>query len=136
MRYGALHCWKHHIPQGPQVGLLLGTRSGHVFGEARGLRKGSSSVKTGMFSPHPNWGTRPGKQGRNVKVKSLSRVRLLATPWTAAHQAPPSMGFSWQEYWSGVPLPSLRGGKGRAFLTRGQRCTAPSAVHTDCCCCC
>ena len=38
-----------------------------------------------------------------VKVKSLSRVRLLATPWTAAYQAPPSMGFSRQEYWSGVP---------------------------------
>ena len=41
-----------------------------------------------------------------VKVKTLSRVRLFATPWTAAHQAPPSMGFSRQEYWSGVPLPS------------------------------
>ena len=41
-----------------------------------------------------------------VKVKSLSRVRLSATPWTAAYQAPPSMGFSRQEYWSGVPLPS------------------------------
>ena len=41
-----------------------------------------------------------------VQVKSLSRVWLLATPWTAAHQAPPSMGFSRQEYWSGVPLPS------------------------------
>ena len=41
-----------------------------------------------------------------VKVKSPSRVRLLATPWTAAYQAPPSMGFSRQEYWSGVPLPS------------------------------
>ena len=41
-----------------------------------------------------------------VKVKSLSPVRLFATPWTAAHQAPPSMGFSRQEYWSGVPLPS------------------------------
>ena len=40
------------------------------------------------------------------KVKSLSHVRLLATPWTAAHQAPPSMGFSRQEYWSGVPFPS------------------------------
>ena len=39
-----------------------------------------------------------------VKVKSLSHVRLLATPWTAAHQAPPSMGFSRQENWSGVPL--------------------------------
>ena len=42
-----------------------------------------------------------------VKVKSLSHVRLLATPWTAAYQAPPSMGFSRQEYWSGLPLPSL-----------------------------
>ena len=38
------------------------------------------------------------------KVKSLSRLWLLATPWTAAYQAPPSMGFSRQEYWSGVPL--------------------------------
>ena len=41
-----------------------------------------------------------------VKVKSLSCFGLLATPWTAAYQAPPSMGFSRQEYWSGVPLPS------------------------------
>ena len=41
-----------------------------------------------------------------VKVKSLSCVRLLATPWTAVYQAPPSMGFSRQEYWSGLPLPS------------------------------
>ena len=41
-----------------------------------------------------------------VKRKSLSCVRLFATTWTTAHQAPPSMGFSRQEYWSGVPLPS------------------------------
>ena len=46
---------------------------------------------------------------RKVKVKSFSHVRLLATPWTAAYQAPPSMGFSRQEYWSGVPLPSPMG---------------------------
>ena len=45
-----------------------------------------------------------------VKVKSLSRVRLWATPWTVAYQAPPSMGFSRQEYWSGVPSPSLNMG--------------------------
>ena len=49
------------------------------------------------FSSAWNW---------KVKVKSLSRVRLLVTPWTSAHQAPPSMGFSRQECWSGVPLPS------------------------------
>ena len=48
-------------------------------------------------------------ESEKVKVKSLGCVRLLATPWTAAHQAPPCMGFSRQEYWSGVPLPSLSG---------------------------
>ena len=41
-----------------------------------------------------------------VKVKSLSRVRLFVTPWTVAYEAPPSMGFSRQEYWSGLPFPS------------------------------
>ena len=41
-----------------------------------------------------------------VKVKSLRHVRLFETPWTAAYQAPPSMGVSRQEYWNGVPLPS------------------------------
>ena len=46
--------------------------------------------------------TRPPRK----KVKSLSRVRLFATPWTVAHQAPLSMGFSRQEYWSGLPFPS------------------------------
>ena len=50
-----------------------------------------------FFSDARNW---------KVKVKSLSCVRLLATPWTAAYQAHPSTGFSRQEYWSGVPLPS------------------------------
>ena len=42
---------------------------------------------------------------KKVKVKSLSRVRLFVTPWTVAYQAPPSMGFSRQECWSGVPFP-------------------------------
>ena len=67
--------------------------------------------------PHP-WDS-PGKNTgmgchfllQCMKVKSESEVAqscpTLATPWTAAHQAPPSMGFSRQEYWSGVPLPSL-----------------------------
>ena len=51
-----------------------------------------------------------------VKVKSLSHVRLFKTPWTVAYKALPSMGFSRQEYWSGVPLPSL--------------------MNICCCCCC
>ena len=41
-----------------------------------------------------------------MKIKSLSRVRLFATRWTVAYQAPLSMGFSMQEYWSGLPFPS------------------------------
>ena len=60
--------------------------------------------------PHPK--NSPGKNTgvgchfllQCVNVKSLSRVRLLATPWTAGYLAPPSMGFSRQEYWSGVPI--------------------------------
>ena len=62
-----------------------------------------------------------------VKAKSLSRVQLLATAWTAAHQNPPSMGFSRQEYWSGVPLPSPK------FLsTQGQisPCFQPQSSPT------
>ena len=47
-----------------------------------------------------------GGDAAAAAAKSLSRVRLCAIPWTAAHQAPPSMGFSRQESWSGVPLPS------------------------------
>ena len=53
-----------------------------------------------------------------VKVKSLSRVRLFTTPWTAAYQASPSMGFSRQQYWSGVPLPSLSMGIGVGVAKR------------------
>ena len=53
------------------------------------------------IKPHPH-------HTHKVKVKSLSRVCLFATPWTAAHQAPLSVGFSRQEYRSGLPFPSLR----------------------------
>ena len=48
-------------------------------------------------------------------AKSLSHVQLFVTPWTAAHQAPPSMGFSKQEYWSGLPLPSPNHCAGKLF---------------------
>ena len=59
---------------------------------------GEISITLDMQMTPPLW--------QKVKVKSLSRVRHSATPWTVAHQAPPSMGFSRQEYWSGLPLPS------------------------------
>ena len=49
------------------------------------------------------WG---GWRDMKLKLKSLSRVRLFVTPWTVVYQAPPSMGFSRQEYWSGLPFPS------------------------------
>ena len=52
-----------------------------------------------------------------VKVKSLSRVQLLATPWTTASQAPPSMGFSRQEYWSGVPASDISEGRNHVFFS-------------------
>ena len=52
-----------------------------------------------------DWNTDEGNESE-VKVKSLSRVQLFATPWTVAYHSPPSMGFSRQEYWSGLPFPS------------------------------
>ena len=53
-----------------------------------------------------------------VKVKSLSCVRRLATPWTAAHQAPLSLGFSRQEYWSGLPFPSPMHYRHKKYIQR------------------
>ena len=66
---------------------------------------------------HPIWvcqtfprplgmGVGAGKVRKKVKVKLFSRVQLFDTPWTIAYHAPPSMGFSRQEYWSGLPFPS------------------------------
>ena len=52
------------------------------------------------------FGSQHGSDFLAVKVKSLSRVRLFAIPWTVAYKAPPFMGFSRQEYWSGLPFPS------------------------------
>jgi len=60
-----------------------------------------------------------------VKVKSLSRVWLPATPWTSAYQAPPPMGFSRQEYWSGVPLPSPKDPYSSIILTNYICCDFP-----------
>ena len=60
-----------------------------------------------------------------LKVKSLSRVQLFATWWTIAYQAPPSMGFSRQGYWSGLPLPSPG-----IFPTRGSNPGLPHRRQT------
>ena len=55
------------------------------------------------------WHVRSINQGKLLLLSHFSRVQLLVTPWSAAYQAPPSMGFFRQEYWSGVPLPSPQG---------------------------
>ena len=107
------------------------------FTSVYNLRKGAAAAKSLQSCPtlcDPIDGSPPGSpvpgilQARTLawvaiifssawkwklKRKSLGRVRLLATPWTASHQAPPSMGLSRQEYWSRVPLPSPE--KGRHF---------------------
>ena len=62
-----------------------------------------------------------------MKVKLLSHARLTATPWTAAYQAPPSMGFSRQEYWSGVPLLSLEQLGPHEIEEKVQSSSIPSA---------
>ena len=69
-----------------------------------------------------------------MKVKSLSCVQLLETPWTAAYQAPPSMGFARQEYWSGVPLPSPSRGS-RHHKNRNKRhlvCKRRNSTFLNC----
>ena len=76
----------------------------------------------GDVGSFPGLGTRIPRERK--KVRSLSRVRLFGTPWTLAHQAPPSMEFSRQEYWSGLPFPSP--------VSMGQvsLCTEMNILHT------
>ena len=66
-----------------------------------GIKPRSPTLQADSLPSEPT-----GKLCWKVKVKSLSRVRLFVTPWYVACQAPPSMGFSRQEYWSGLPSPS------------------------------
>ena len=73
------------VPFSPSVGLMMGTQSRETGEHALSLGSGL---------------------GNCVKVKLLSHVRLFVTPWTVAYEAPPSVGFSTQEYWSGLPFPS------------------------------
>ena len=69
-----------------------------------------------------------------VKVKSFSRARLLVTPWTTAYQAPLSMGFSRQEYWSGLPLPSLKSilGNSKRFGSSPSDSLTFTFIHKIC----
>ena len=107
-------------------------RRGHAAAAAAVASVVSDSVRPHRWQPTrlPRPWDSPGKntgvgchfllQCMKVKVKSLSCVWLLVTPWSAAHQAPPSMGFSRQEYWSGVPLPSPERACLHSFCTSNE----------------
>ena len=123
-------CFSHWFPALLHIGITLGTRKPNwkrIPGSVAAAAAAAKSLQSCPTLCDPIDGSPPGSpvpgilQARTlewvavsfssawkwkVKVKSLSRVRLLATPWTAAYQAPLSMGFSRQEYWSGLPLPS------------------------------
>ena len=71
-------------------------------------------------------------RGLKVKVKLLSHVQLFVTPWTIAYQASPSMGFSRQEYWSGLPFPSQGIKPGSPTLEADALTSEPQEVY--CCC--
>ena len=88
------------------------------------------------FSRQEHWSGLPfpspmhqSEKWRKWKVKSLSRVWLLPTPWTAAYQAPPSMGFSRQEYWSGLPP---LGHKSGIFRREKKGNTYATSTHFPC----
>ena len=85
--------------------------------------------KTSLKSPHSE-----------VKVKSLSRIRLFATPWTGAYQAPPSMGFSRQEYRGGLPFSSPGDLPNPGIEPRSPTFQAVALTSEPpgkpCCCCC
>ena len=75
------------------------------YGVDLGWQKNSKKVLLFLTNSKLNFFPSPFLKW-DIEVKLLSLVRLFATPWTVAYQACPSMGFSWQEYWSGLPFPS------------------------------
>ena len=88
------------MPRRAQAAWAEVTRKAAAAGGPGEPRPGAdpSEIRESGYRVLPGW--------ERKKEKSLSRIRLLATPWTVADQAPPSMGFSRQEYWSGLPFPS------------------------------
>ena len=85
-------------------GWMASPLNGHEFEQALGV-----GDRQGGLACCSIWGCKGSDRAIELnwkKVKSLSRIRLFATPWTVAYHAPPSMGFSRQEYWSGLPFPS------------------------------
>ena len=92
---GLLTCILRNLYAGQEATVRTGHGRTGWYKIEKGVRQGWM-LSPVLFNSQVEW-----------KVESLSRVRLFATPWTVAHQAPLSMGFSKQEYWSGLPFPSL-----------------------------
>ena len=90
------------------VGSVLGqgTKISHAKGQPSPRATTPESQRTHRSEDPAQPKRKHSINRKRKKVKSLSCVRLLVTPWTVAYQAPPSMGFSRQEYWSGLPFPS------------------------------
>ena len=109
-----LYHWAPGKPFNRMLLLLLLSHFSHVWFCATPETAAHQAPPSLGFSRQEHWSGLPfpspmhesEKWKWKVKVKSLSRVWLFLTPWTAAYQAPPSLGFSRQEYWSGVPSPS------------------------------
>ena len=122
---GKVVWYSHLFKNFPQFVVIHIVKDFYIINEAAAATAAAKSLQSCPTLCDPIDGSRPGSavpgilQARTlewvaiffsnawewqVKVKSLSCVQLSATPWTAAHQAPPSMGISRQEYWSGVPL--------------------------------
>ena len=98
-------CWLQPREQGRKTFSLR--RMSFMFKVTADPDKQHKSIFSVRYSIFLNGGVAKFILKEMMLVQSLSGVRLLATPWTAAHPAPPPMGFSRQEYWSGLPLPSL-----------------------------
>ena len=105
----------------------------HVWKTMLATARKTAAAESLQSCPTLQWATTSFSSAWEWKVKGkpLSRVRPLATPWTAAHQAPPSMGFSRQEDWSGVPLPSPKGKLVMSYLdVTANPVTVRTYTHT------
>ena len=87
---------EHHVATEANTEAAASQGTARIAGHHQNLRRDKEGFSSLGFKESMKWS----------EVKSLSRVRLFATPWTVAYQAPPSMGFSRQECWSGLPFPS------------------------------
>ena len=102
--HSSVLAWR--IPWTEKPGRLQSMESHRVGQDWSDLAAATGEIKSGSVLKTQPWKEKIYQWMLLLLLSRFSHVRLCATPWTAAHQAPPSMGFSRQEYWSGLPLPS------------------------------